>query len=242
MTTDTTPAAPVDQAPPADQEKPEPKKLTNSERAKLYREKKKVESSAKGSPVQKPKRGRPKGSQSNKSANIFAVKICFLVIAYLARFPQAARLEHWIGAPASFDEIKERPGFALGWLRALIAILSTCSRITPHEAMLRRLLEGLRIHWRETMTATELGILESMPEVVVLWRSAGAQNRVGLTWCNTREAAIAYSKLPPFRLREPVLLEAVIDRARIVTVRETIGGFECLALSEPGDLVGEVKL
>jgi len=159
----------------------------------------------------------------------------------LMSWPPSRRFEGWINLPAANLEIQKRPGFSAGWLSVLWDVLPTCSRV-PALERLRPILEGLRAEWFATMSNTERNLFDDLPDLVTVWRSAGPQNKVGLTWCSTPAAARYYATLPPIRTREPVLIEALVDKGRIVHLRETLAGFEVYALAEPADLISETPI
>lgn len=233
------PAAPADQAP-----KPFPVRMAEAKARKAsgeitpkrtYNKTGRFSKKAKGSAPSKPNR---------KVLKVFfdALKYKHVSVNSQSLETPALRVPTKIRDIADMVEYHDQEAFWDGQFSALGEIWPTWSRITQHGEELKKFLEAHRDRWKVASNQGAQRILEQLPDVLTVFRGCAARNRLGFTWCSTEAAARAYPLSPPFREKEPLLITAAIDKANVVSLRETHHGFECLALAEPADIVGEVKL
>lgn len=235
----------ADQAKPNGKRGPKPKIKTPEEKAaakeELNRKRREAYAEKKGNAPRKPPGPKaPKGP--SRSEAILAVKLRKLIGDDLSTYRPGDRIGRLIGGANELAEVSKRPGYAVGLAGALIDGLQNATAVSRYDELLRAILPGLGPQFGLAMTPGALGIMSQLPENVVLWRVAGPKNKVGLVWSGSREGALSFAKCPAIRTREPLLIEAVVDKARVIAVWETVFGWECLALSEAGDLVSETPI
>ena len=144
--------------------------------------------------------------------------------------------------PAANEAIRRQPGFSTGWFGSAVRIIPTATRITPHLDLLVPILLGLRAEWPTALTPWAVDKLNELPDPCVLWRVTSTVNRVGLCWCLDRDNALSYATCPAIRQRSPLMIEALVDKANIVHLAESVRGWDVLAIVQPSDVVSESPL
>jgi hypothetical protein len=182
-----------------------------------------------------PKKPSPKHMVTAIKWRHISVNACSLQLPVL-------RVSTMLREIGEMTEYHTEEAFWDGQLSAVGETWSTWSRITQYGTELRAFLLAHRGHWKAASLHGAQRILEQLPDHLEVYRGCAARNKVGFTWCSSEAAAKVYPHMPAFREREPLLVTAVIPKARVVSLRETHHGFEVLALAEPGDVVSETPI
>lgn len=136
--------------------------------------------------------------------------------------------------PLLIDAMPSRlePGQRRQWLKLLGEEWISCDNVGPYREDLAYAFETSPGDWRLLMDKKERARYDALPAQVRLYRGCGRINRLGLSWTENKEIAARFPKLSRYRTPNPVLLEAVVPKERIVAAKDGRGEAEIVALVE----------
>lgn len=104
------------------------------------------------------------------------------------------------------------------WLRILGENWSDCDNISTYQNPLKCLLPK-RGPVVEMMTKKELAAYEALPEIVTIYRGSGKKNKNGPSWSLDKNVASKFPFLNRYKVDDPMLLTATVDKRLILAVK-----------------------
>lgn len=104
------------------------------------------------------------------------------------------------------------------WLRIVGENWSGCDNIFAYHKLLKCFLpkEGPVV---EMMTADELAAYEALPDTVTIYRGCGKKNKNGASWTLDKNIASKFPFLNRYRVPDPILVTATVDKCHILAVK-----------------------
>ena len=104
------------------------------------------------------------------------------------------------------------------WLKLLGEVWTNVDNVREHLRDLRILL-GTKGPLREMMKPKELTVYESLQDDVTIYRGCSARHLEGACWSLDRNVAASFPNRQRYRVPDPVLITATVNRSNILALK-----------------------
>ena len=143
------------------------------------------------------------------------------IILHCNSYTRAQAMFDWLMPRLFLAKKREKHELLRSWLRVLGNEWSCIDNIGayPFKEIFHRFRIQKRDLFQLMMTEEEKGFLSSLPEKVLIYRGAGSQNRLGLSWSLSMDVAERFPFLHRYKTSNPLLLCAEVPKSRIYAVK-----------------------